>query len=148
MAEVEPDEFVGDGKYIGDGGKTLQKLWNIWQWSEIKNCPGRYVTKKNKEAEIQTPKEILESHFEFVSGELKHFKVDSNKDEICVAMFHDGGGIITYLKLTSCREESDLKEKNQLQYQYIHTLNTESGFQRKIKALNIDISLLIPFIHV
>jgi hypothetical protein len=121
-----PAAFRGDGKYIGDGGYTLQKLWELWVWSEIKNCPGRYVTKKNIVSQGMTPEQVLDCLH--LSGSPQTFDVENNRDKISVVWFFDGGGLITYLKGEG---------------QYVHTFNTESGFQRKTKALGISTDVVV-----
>ena len=49
-----PGGFVGDGKYVGDGGESLQLLWDFKPWREIKGCDGRYTT-KDVEADFNDP---------------------------------------------------------------------------------------------
>jgi hypothetical protein len=57
---VSNSGFVGDMSYPGDGGDTLQRLYELWHWSEIPNCPGRYVTKRNTVAEAISPINLLQ----------------------------------------------------------------------------------------
>jgi len=40
--------FYGDGKYSGDGGKDLEKLWKAFIWKEIRCCPGRFISRNRK----------------------------------------------------------------------------------------------------
>jgi hypothetical protein len=115
-------DFVGDGKYCGDGGEILQRFWEMWKWTEIKNCPGRYVTKSNVDAQVVSPQELCNSlavrHLPLI-----HCSAD-RLDQIAVVHFDSGGGIITYIKPNGT---------------FVHTLNTESGYVRKMRALGFYI---------
>jgi hypothetical protein len=111
--------FVGDSRYLEDGGSDLQKLWEIWKWSEIKNCPGRYVTKSNPQATEISPTVLL--HSLDINCSLNEYLIEG-KDLIAISHFDGGGGLLTYLK-------SDGR--------FVHTLNTESGLLRKMKALGL-----------
>lgn len=114
-------DFVGDGKYCGEGGEFLQRFWDMWKWTEIKNCPGRYVTKSNEEAQVISPQELCTRlavpYFPSI-----HCSVD-RLDQIAVVHFESGGGIITYIKPNGT---------------FVHTLNTESGYIRKMTALGFE----------
>ena len=112
--------FIGDSKYIGDGGSTLQRFYELWNWSEIPNCPGRYVTKKNREAEETSPSEVL-LRIECGNELYESWPVHC-KDTVVYVHFSDGGGLITYVKADG---------------RFVHTLNTETGFIRKTNALGI-----------
>ena len=63
--------------------------------------------------------------------ELQGVQVEmSGKDPIVLLRLPGGGGLLSY-----CKE----KESEQL---YVHTLNTESGFIRKVDALRLDPEML------
>jgi hypothetical protein len=121
--ENQSGEFVGDSKYLNDGGSSLQKLWEVWSWSEIKNCPGRYVTKHNIHATTISPDDLLQSLN--IHCLLNEYHVD-NKDTIVIGAFQDGGGLLTYVKNDG---------------RYVHTLNTRSGLLRKITSLGLDLPM-------
>lgn len=113
--------FIGDSKYPDDGGINLQRLWEVWIWSEIKNCPGRYVTKHNIHATNISPYDLLQSLN--ISCPIHEYQVE-NKDTIVIGIFEDGGGLLTYVKKDG---------------RYVHTLNTRSGLLRKVTSLGLDI---------
>jgi hypothetical protein len=115
--------FIGDSKYINDGGNNLQKLWEIWRWSEIKNCPGRYVAKHNLNATIISPIDLLQSLD--IPCLLNEYHIEG-KDIIIIGAFEDGGGLLTYIK-------SDGR--------YVHTLNTRSGLLRKVSSLGLNLAV-------
>jgi hypothetical protein len=49
--------------------------------------------------------------------------LDNREDAVYVSQFNDGGGLVSFYKET----------KNL----YVHTLNTETGLQRKLECLGI-----------
>ncbi|CAE7620107.1 unnamed protein product [Symbiodinium sp. CCMP2592] len=51
--------FCGDGKYPGDGGAVLEKVWRKHRWKELRNCPGRYTT-SDSEARGKAPVRLLD----------------------------------------------------------------------------------------
>mmetsp|Transcript_32834 Transcript_32834/g.61065 ORF Transcript_32834/g.61065 Transcript_32834/m.61065 type:complete len:185 (-) Transcript_32834:192-746(-) len=117
-------EFIGDGKYRGDGGMELEALWRGFPgvWKEIRGCPGRFTArgKRMRSTEVQA---LVEA-----SGikEAKIWRVEkSGKDPMDVVVFKTGGGVITYRKSANDKEVLVL----------VHTLNTESGLLRKLLDL-------------
>ena len=84
------------------------------QWSPIRNCPGRYVLQQSK------PNLTIDG----LLGKNTHYKEYTSrlaKDTICIVRFEQGG-IISY------RRKNDT---------WLHTLNTEEGFMRKVKQLEL-----------
>ncbi|OQR96368.1 hypothetical protein ACHHYP_15996 [Achlya hypogyna] len=132
--------FEGDGRFVGDGGAVLQRLWDQWKWKMIPNCPGRYIVKKNRDIVRLTLAELVASLGVPVVDDddalanglpgakaagtirLVHTTSPTIVDVVHVALFPDGGGIITYCKPTN---------------DYVHTLNTHSGLQRKLAGLRL-----------
>eukprot|EP01080_Neovahlkampfia_damariscottae_P005551 gene5551-9370_t len=97
----------------------FEEAAKAWKWSEINNCPGRYVleTFEEKEKLKKVPtKEIVKNGKEFF------FKSKNCKDDIVIILFEDEGAILTYI-----RKNGD----------FCHTLNTQSGLTRKMKQLEI-----------
>ncbi|CAE7658514.1 unnamed protein product [Symbiodinium microadriaticum] len=111
--------FYGDGKYPGDGGAVLEKLWQGHRWKELRNCPGRYTT-SDSEARGKAPARLLDD-LKILSATVE--VVPEGKDRILVGRFSGGGGLLTY-----CKDGGV----------YVHTLNTESGLIRKIDALQLS----------
>ncbi|KAF0700227.1 Aste57867_9236 [Aphanomyces stellatus] len=130
--------FVGDGQFPGDGGARLQTLWEAWKWKMIPNCPGRYVVKKNKvlaamplEAVVAplTDRPATSGGDEATSVpclddriRIIHTRSEKIADNVQVAVFPDGGGVITYAKPNGA---------------FVHTLNTQSGLERKLAGLGL-----------
>ncbi|ETV67702.1 hypothetical protein H257_16168 [Aphanomyces astaci] len=123
--------FQGDGHFVGDGGATLQALWEAWTWKMIPNCPGRYVTKKNKVLAAMPLEDLvglLNNNVDGTSGGTQDIRVihttsDTIVDAVHVAVFPDGGGVITYCKPSGA---------------FVHTLNTQSGLERKLAGLRLS----------
>ena len=98
---------------------TFKKLYSEHLWRAIPNCPGRYVLELG--SVTSRPQELAE-----VETRPIEFKVAAARDPVLVLRFVDGG-LISY-------RHTDGK--------YLHTLNNESGFRRKIEQLGIDESNL------
>lgn len=84
-----------------------------WDWREIEGCPGRYVL-------LQEPPPDLAR----IVGEDCTFtthKPAAVRDTVLVTAL-DGGGMISYL-----RDDGGVR----------HTLNTEAGFDRKLRQLGL-----------
>jgi hypothetical protein len=96
---------------------TVQELLAAYKWKLIPNCPGRYV--------LDRPEPTLApSQLAQVGSASAEFHVDAAKDVVLILAL-EGGGLITY-----CRADGS----------YHHTLNTESGFQRKLPQLGITLT--------
>ncbi|EQC33816.1 hypothetical protein SDRG_08499 [Saprolegnia diclina VS20] len=129
--------FVGDGRFVGDGGAALQCLWSQWKWKMIPNCPGRYIVKKNRDIVRLRLADLVASLMLDVvddetalagglslalTGPVRLLMTTSPviSDVVGVALFPGGGGVITYCKPTG---------------DFVHTLNTHSGLARKLAGL-------------
>lgn len=94
---------------------TFDELMRAWNWKPIRNCPGRYLL--CDVAHDLRPEEII--GFEVEANE---FNVEAAKDTVLVLKLEEGG-LITYR-----RQDGS----------FLHTLNTEEGFRRKLSQLRID----------
>lgn len=95
---------------------NFETLKNRWQWHPIRNCPGRFVLKSEENLSLEDLFCIEIKTQEFVS--------EKAKDRIVVVKFVDGG-LISYK-----REDGS----------FLHTLNTEEGFERKLLQLGIELN--------
>ena len=59
------------------------------------------------------------------------------KDPVWVSALSSGGALLSYEKRAEIEEEMET-------ITYIHTLNTASGFARKLVALRLDLGLFFP----
>lgn len=124
LLEAPDDDFKHNARTLGSGIQTesiiagrmvtFDQLLSLWTWEQIPNCPGRYRLRGGASAlKVQ---DLL--GFEV---ELQTFVVARARDVVVVARAADFG-IISY-------KRSDGS--------YIHTLNTPSGFERKLLSLGI-----------
>ena len=95
----------------------MDDLMKAWRWRPIPGCPGRYVLREaspylNVEALLGLEVRAIE------------FRVESAKDNVLVVSL-DRGGVISYK-----RDDGS----------FLHTLNTEEGFERKLRQLGIDLN--------
>ena len=93
---------------------TVQEILAARKWKAIPKCPGRYLL-VNPELTI-SPKELAQ-----VGRAPVEFHVQAARDVVLVLAL-EGGGLITYRRSDGS---------------YLHTLNDESGFQRKLAQLGI-----------
>lgn len=94
---------------------NLEQIKSKWNWSPIRNCPGRLVWRENDKN--VSPEEVAGAE-----TELREFQTEKAKDTVIAGRFIDGG-LISYRK-----EDGTI----------LHTLNTVDGFERKLKQLEIE----------
>lgn len=173
MQRSHCSDFCGDGRYPKDGGVALQCMWEMYSWKEIKNCPGRYVS-SSKELRLKSPECVLaamataaattitttDSSVEAAAattadestlfGCPQVFDVQG-KDMIIVNRFPDGGGLLTYVKLTAGGDIGTGTGSGTgtgigaYEPTFVHTFNTESGLIRKIDAMGLQFD---PFVSL
>ena len=114
--------FRGDGTYIADGGAALQALWCFCEWKEIRNCPGRYTTRRRDLARWP-PERLLAAALGAAAPQIGLWRHSSStSDAIHAVRFAGGGGLLAYARGDGT---------------FVHTFNTESGLLRKIAALRV-----------
>ncbi len=95
---------------------TFEELMIKWNWKAIRDCPGRYKMLASRVGLV--PKDLLGPEVE-----VKTFHVPTARDTVMVASLAGGGGLISYRRTDGS---------------YLHTLNTEEGFERKLMDLGIE----------
>jgi hypothetical protein len=95
---------------------TFEGLAKRWELRPIRNCPGRFVV-HTLDPHI-TPRELLGDN-----AAIQIFTASSARDAVLVARL-DGGGLISYQRVDGT---------------YVHTLNNEAGFDRKLRDLGIGL---------
>jgi hypothetical protein len=103
---------------------TFESIFQTKQWNEIRDCPGRFIIKKkNGNCSELGPTDFIYylTSIQTVSVEVFPNQIEK-KDRVFLVPFPDGGGLLSYLKQDGT---------------YVHTLNTPSGFERKLTALGI-----------
>jgi protein-tyrosine phosphatase len=92
---------------------NFDQLKAAWRWRPISGCPGRFVLRDHRPD--LTLEDILGP------AHISRFRVEKAKGLVLVVGI-EGGGLISYARPDGT---------------YIHTLNTEDDFQRKLEHLGI-----------
>jgi hypothetical protein len=98
------------------GLTSFEELKQQLGWAPIRGCPGRFILRLGR-AKLR-PEELVGP-----DCELKEFRVDGAPDVVVTGRLV-GGGLISYKKSDGT---------------YLHTLNTEEGFERKLAQLEINL---------
>ena len=96
---------------------AAKELFTALKWKPIPNCPVRYVLDRPEPR--LSPDQLAQ-----VNYAPAEFHVEATKDLVLVLPL-EGGGLITYRRADGS---------------YFHTLNSESGFQRKLAQLGIALT--------
>ena len=97
-------------------GMTFEELYLKWEWKPIRNCPGRYTLVTTDRF---LPVQVLIGD---PGCEIREYSSPQANDLVLVFAIQDGG-IISY------------KRKDGT---FTHTLNTSTGFLRKVAQLGIE----------
>jgi hypothetical protein len=130
-SNIELEESFGEKK----GGLCHHMMLSLLPWREIKDCPGRYVLKKkNGNYSQYAPTDFI---YEVTRQNLNSYMVEgisSKMDEkILLVPFPCQGGLLSYVKKDGS---------------YVHTLNTPSGYRRKLEALGIPFEASNEGLHI
>jgi hypothetical protein len=117
-------------------------IYTAIRWKMIPNCTGRYTCRDHNAVSQLTPQMLLRAACIDTStiSELKQYYITFDHGErrnpIFVVPFADNGstGLISYVKLQDDDEGIDRRSS------FVHTLNSMSGFQRKLSAINVVLS--------
>jgi len=93
---------------------TFAELWEAGTWLAIPSCPGRY-----KLLSDEHPPSL--SALVGAAARFEEYRVSGARDVVVVVRLVDGG-MISYRRPDGS---------------YLHTLNTETGFDRKLAQLGI-----------
>jgi hypothetical protein len=94
---------------------SFEQVYSARNWHPISHCPGRFVLRGSGSLSVEA-----------IAGreiEVTEYRTDAARDPVLVAAL-DGGGIISYRHLDGA---------------LVHTLNTDEGFERKLKQLGIEV---------
>jgi hypothetical protein len=95
---------------------TFDQLMRQWGFQPIRHCPGRYVLSS---ARYSGPPQALAG----AGLAVFEFRVETARDLVAVTPLQEGAGLISYRRADGT---------------FLHTLNTASGFQRKLRQLGIS----------
>ncbi|MEK6299342.1 MAG: hypothetical protein AABO41_01355 [Acidobacteriota bacterium] len=96
---------------------SFEELYRAGDWEPIRNCPGRYA--------LRGVDRYL--NVEAIAGQgiqVSEHQSNAAKDTVLVALLA-GGGVISYRRADGS---------------FLHTLNDEEGFERKLKQLGIEVT--------
>ena len=95
---------------------TFDNVKRMGKWRPIRNCPGRFVLRG------VSPASSVVDLLGAIAG-IQQFQSPRAKDTVWVVCLDDGG-MISYRRPAGT---------------WIHTLNTEEGFRRKLEQLEISL---------
>ena len=95
---------------------SFDDLMRARKWKPIRNCPGRFRL-------VDAPRQLSLEEILGIGAQIREFQSDGAKDKVLVAAL-DRGGMISYKRTDGT---------------FLHTLNTEEGFERKLQQLGIKL---------
>ena len=144
-------------------------VWKLLDWKEIPKCYGRYTLCRRSSEEAQpcltemTPTELISHVFSLrlINCGMENMAVDEEvmsqvgppklailagrPDPILLLPFHTGGGLLSYQKDSQQQlSTTDLGQKNEGKTRFVHTLNSPSGWSRKLFSLGLNESDYMP----
>ena len=140
----ETSVFIGGTKgHVEEcvNDENFCKLYQHFRWKMIPNCTGRYTCRDHKKVSMLPPIELLNAadimtdndEDELFKQYYITFDHERRKDPIYVIPFsNQKTGLISYIKSTT--------DENGERISYVHTLNSPSGFQRKLEAIQVVLS--------
>ena len=124
---------------------NLLDLYNFYRWKMIKNCTGRYTCRDHDVVSTFSPVELIENAGVFAldnnqkeGWNWQQFELRiERKDKIIVVPLdrEKTVGLITFVK-----EKFDDDGSEPKVISYVHTLNTPSGFRRKLIDMGVTVS--------
>jgi hypothetical protein len=120
LPELRRYHFAGDGRYCGDGGRELERLWRLTRWRALANCDGRFVCREKRLEPLSLAAVCRECGLNLASPVVQCRDEAEGIDAAECVRLCGGGGILTYIKPNGRR---------------VHTLNTESGLCRKLLGM-------------
>ncbi|KAL1515362.1 hypothetical protein AB1Y20_001991 [Prymnesium parvum] len=120
--------FVGDGRYCGDGGAELERLWRASEWKPLKGCDGRFTCRERALAAVSLPRLAASLALRLAAPVVCCRPAANGCDGVQVVRLRGGGGVLSYEKPS--------------RGVYVHTLNTESGLSRKLIGLGCEQPLI------
>jgi hypothetical protein len=135
---------------------NVRLLYEFGQWKPIPHCTGRYTVRHNALVQTIAPAQLLNFLVQQHAHDVESPSSSSlcfpcyefllpNKDPILVVPLDDTNltGIISYVKQRKRQKEQQQEDGSGDEcyyYYYIHTLNTPSGFRRKLEAMGIHVN--------
>lgn len=95
---------------------SFEQVFCAGSWQPIRNCPGRYALR-------EVDRRLAITAITGQEIEVSEYRTEAARDTVLVAVLA-GGGLISYRRTDGS---------------FVHTLNTEEGFARKLKQLGIEV---------
>jgi len=146
-----------------DDRSLLLQIYNAYRWKMIPNCTGRYTCRDHNVVSELSPLQMIQRAGTNDNGSYSqlqeyYLSLPGRKDPVIVVTLNTERtiGVITFVKEEEDEEVDNYKEERgfcassvhgktveEQQQQcrrrhYVHTLNTPSGFQRKLEAIGIQ----------
>lgn len=111
----------------------LVRLYKAFRWKPISRCTGRYTCRDHQWVATLRPFQLLHSiglgsTFDQRDEALLHIPGRADLVIVLALDTHYETGIISYVKQTGDERK------------YVHTLNTPSGFRRKLSAIGVSVT--------
>jgi len=150
---------------------NLLKLYRRYRWKMIPGCTGRYTCRDHQAVCYKTPMELLRdanimqtppcttslnSDSDFSSSNnnngWRQYEWSTPQHTLIVPLDSQYlTGLITYIQVEEPGKDSEnesLKQTNTPLYRFVHTLNSASGFRRKLEAMGVKVSNEDGSIHL
>jgi len=112
---------------------SLLGLYEAYEWRMIPKCTGRYTCRDHDMSHLKPGKLLEGAGIDCTTLKEYEFSLTDRDDKVrVIALDRDNNtGIITYVKKSSSEIGAD---------RFVHTLNTPSGFRRKLEAIGISVT--------
>lgn len=114
----------------------LLELYKAYDWRMIPKCTGRYTCKNPDTVSQLTPAQLLDliPGVDCTLWKEYEFKLPGRSDKVHVVPLDNENrtGIISYVKESQGGEDVGTR--------YVHTLNSQSGFRRKLEAIGLIVT--------
>jgi hypothetical protein len=134
--EMEKETIGGiKGHIVEEIDGHILTLFRACKWKPIPRCTGRYTCREHSSSEW-TPRELVE-HAGIVADKRSWSLIlpgRPDKIEVSPLDAEKTVGVITYVK------EEIIEGSESSKKRYVHTLNTPSGFRRKLNAIGVSVT--------
>jgi hypothetical protein len=138
--EVEKEAIGGiKGHIVEEIDGHILTLFRACNWKPIPRCTGRYTCREHSVSEL-TPRELLVERAGIIVADKGSWSLTlpgrPDKVEVVPLDAEKTVGVITYVKEEIIEDYSESSSRKR----YIHTLNTPSGFRRKLNAIGVSVT--------
>jgi hypothetical protein len=133
--EMEKETIGGiKGHIVEEIDGHILTLFRACNWKPIPRCTGRYTCREHSASEW-TPRELIEHAGIVTDNKIWNLTLPGrDKIEVVPLDAEKTVGVITYVKEEITEGLESPKKR------YVHTLNTPSGFRRKLNAIGVSVT--------